>query len=94
MRSPNHLEIKKRCQESIAPLIAKYQLGTPTQFVIDDAGWVNPCIFVNDAFVFRFNARDPNLPKYQREKIAFELLKDTNVPVPHKVTIRDADDGS
>jgi aminoglycoside phosphotransferase (APT) family kinase protein len=90
MRSPNHLEIKKRCQESIPQLMAKHQLGIPTRVVVDEAGWVNPCIFVNDEFVFRFNARDPNLPKYQREKIAFELLKGTDVPVPHAVILDDS----
>ncbi len=92
MRSPNHLEIKKLCQESIPQLMAKHQLGAPTRIVVDESGWVNPCIFVNDEFVFRFNARDPNLPKYQREKIAFELLKGTEVPVPHEVILDDSRD--
>lgn len=90
MRTPNHLEIKGRCIQSIAPLMAKHKLGIPNQIVVDEAGWVNPCIFVNNEFVFRFNARDPNLPKYQREKIAFELLKDTEVPVPQKVILDDS----
>lgn len=90
MRSHNHLEIKKRCQESIPTLMAKYQLGVPTAIIVDDAGWVNPCFFVDDAFVFRFNARDPNLPKYQRGKIAFELLIGADVPVPRKVILDDS----
>lgn len=90
MRSPNHLEIKKRCQESIPLLMAKHRLGIPTRIVVDETGWVNPCIFVNNELVFRFNARDPNLPKYQREKIAFELLKDADVPVPQMVIFDDS----
>lgn len=72
--------------------MAKHELGKPQRIVVDNAGWVNPCIFVDDAFVFRFNARDPGLPKYQREKIAFDLLKHTGVPVPQKVILDDSKD--
>ncbi|MBK7963376.1 MAG: phosphotransferase [Bdellovibrionales bacterium] len=87
MRSPNHQEIKNICQESIPLLMTKHQLGIPTRVVVDETGWVNPCFFVNDKFVFRFNARDPELPKYQREKFAFGLLKTSTVPVPQKVIL-------
>lgn len=90
MRSPNHLEVKRLCREYIAPLMEKHQLGSPRQIVVDDAGWVNPCIFVDDSIVFHFNARDSHLPKYQREKIAFHLLKDAGVPVPHQVILDDS----
>lgn len=87
MRSPNHLEIKNQCNESIPLLMAKHHLGIPTRIVVDETGWVNPCFFVNDKFVFRFNARDPELPKYQREKFAFDLLRTSTVPVPQKVIL-------
>jgi aminoglycoside phosphotransferase (APT) family kinase protein len=65
----------------------KFDFGAVKSIVVDSEGWVNPCIFVNREWVFRFNARDPHLPKYRREKIAFELLKNTAVPVPRKVIL-------
>jgi aminoglycoside phosphotransferase (APT) family kinase protein len=87
MRSSNHLAIKETCHLAIAPLMAKHGLGLPTKILMDETGWVNPCFFINDQFVFRFNARDPDLPKYQREKIAFDLLKTSDIPVPQKVIL-------
>lgn len=91
MRSPHHLTIKKDCLESIPSLMQKHQLGETSSIRQDTDGWVNPCFFVNDSYVFRFNARDPELPKYQREKIIFELLRDNlSIPVPREV-ILDAD---
>jgi aminoglycoside phosphotransferase (APT) family kinase protein len=92
MRTPNHLYIKKTCRNSIEGLMRKHQLGSPNKIVVDETGWVNPCIFVNDTWVFRFNARDPDLPKYQREKFAFDLLQNTKVPVPSKVILDDSKD--
>jgi aminoglycoside phosphotransferase (APT) family kinase protein len=68
----------------------KHQLGSVRSLKIDQNGWVNPCIFVNDDFVFRFNARDPQLPKFQREKIAYDLLRNSDIPVPQKVFLDDS----
>jgi len=90
MRSSNHLAIKETCHSTIASLMTKHGLGIPTKIVMDETGWVNPCFFINDQFVFRFNARDPDLPKYQREKIAFDLLKLLDLPVPQKVILDDS----
>jgi aminoglycoside phosphotransferase (APT) family kinase protein len=90
MRSSNHLAIKENCRSAIAPLMTKHGLGLPIKILMDETGWVNPCFFINDQFVFRFNARDPNLPKYQREKVAFDLLKDSDIPVPQKVILDDS----
>lgn len=87
MRTPRQLEIKDLCRRSIEPLMEKHRLGPVKKIVMDEAGWVNPCFFVNDLFVIRFNARDPSLPKYQREKSAFDLLRSTGVPVPAKVLL-------
>ncbi|HEY8270201.1 MAG TPA: aminoglycoside phosphotransferase family protein, partial [Pseudobdellovibrionaceae bacterium] len=87
MRTPDHLKIKETCRLAILPLMTKHGLGSPINILVDETGWVNPCFFVNDKFVFRFNARDPELPKYQREKFAFDLLKTSTVPVPQKVIL-------
>jgi hypothetical protein len=68
VRSPNHLEIKKACRQAIAPLMAKHGLGSPKEVRVDENGWVNPCFFVDGKFVFRFNARDPGLPKRRTDQ--------------------------
>jgi aminoglycoside phosphotransferase (APT) family kinase protein len=70
--------------------MAHHHLGLPRVVRVDEIGWVNPCIFVNDAYVFRFNARDPKLPKYQREKFAFDRLRENGVPVPRQVILDDS----
>ncbi len=87
MRTANHLAIESQCRQAIQPLMKKHALGQAVDIVMDLEGWVNPCFFVNSNLVFRFNARDPGLPKYQREKIVFDFLKKSIIPVPQKVTL-------
>ena len=87
MRTPNHETVKHRCRESIPALMRRYFLGTPATIAIDESGWVNPCFFVNDKFVFRFNARDVGLPKFQREKIIFDLIENSTLPSPRSVLL-------
>lgn len=48
----------------------------------DEDGWVNPCFFVDEDWVVRFNARDPLLPKFRRERDAYARLHNHGVPVP------------
>lgn len=90
MRSPGHKVVKEHCRKSLPALMEKHGLGQIDKVTLDESGWVNPCFFVNDSWVFRFNARDPNLPKYQREKMAFDLLRDSSIPVPQKVILDDS----
>jgi len=87
MRSPKQREVKEYCKVCIPKILEKYQLGKVEKIVLDDEGWVNPCFFVNDSYVVRFNARDPDLPKYEREKWSFDILKDSSVPVPGRVIL-------
>lgn len=90
MRAPNHLAIKQQCLRSIANLMKKYNLGLPESIIVDDTGWVNPCFFVDRKFVFRFNARDKGLPKFQREKLVFDLLENSSLPIPRQVLLDDS----
>lgn len=87
MRTHNHQEIKENCRSVIMNLMNKHKLGRVSFVTMDTEGWVNPCFFVNDEYVIRFNARDPGLPKYQREKFVFDLLKDLKFPVPDRVIL-------
>ncbi len=90
MRTQNHLEIKQKCEAVIPKLFEKHRLGTINSVKVDKEGWVNPCFFVDGRYAVRFNARDPNLPKFQREKIVFDLLKEQGLPVPQKVLLDDS----
>ncbi len=87
MRNPKQSKIKEQCKKSIKSLMKTHALGEVKEIRLDTEGWVNPCFFVNDQYVFRFNARDPHLPKYNREKIIFDLLNNSKVPVPQKVIL-------
>ena len=90
MRAANQQSIKQRCLDSISELMRKHRLGPPTTITRDESGWVNPCFFVDDRLVFRFNARDVELPKFQREKIVFDLLEGSALPTPRNVLLDDS----
>jgi aminoglycoside phosphotransferase (APT) family kinase protein len=89
MRSPNHLEVKENCRAAIQKIMAQSKLGSVDKVIFDDQGWVNVTAFVNDDFVMRFNARDIQLPKFQREQAVFNLLKGT-VSVPELLLFDDS----
>jgi len=83
MRAPNHQAIKARCEASLPDLFTAHGWPVPTDVVRDQAGWVNPCFFVDHGWVVRFNARDPQLPKFRRERDAYALLHPHGFPVPN-----------
>ena len=62
--------------------MAAWGWGEPEAIVMDEEGWVNPVFFVDDRWVFRFNARDPELPKFQREAAAMERLRAEGFATP------------
>jgi len=70
--------------------MSKFGLVEINHIEMDHEGWVNPCFFVNSKYVFRFNARDPHLPKYQREFFVYQLLKEHHLPVPQMVLLDDS----
>lgn len=65
----------------------KYHLGKIQQVAYSPSGMVNPCVFFNDTFVIRFNVRDPEIPKFRREKMAMELLKEKQILVPEVIAL-------
>lgn len=89
MRAPNHLEIKAICKKSINKIVDSLALPTPQEILMDDQGWVNICFFIDDSVVIRFNARDIQLPKFHREKVAFDILKN-KLPVPDCLVLDDS----
>lgn len=89
MRSPDQFKIKENCRQAMSKIIEKSNLGSAQKVIFDDQGWVNVTAFVNDDLVVRFNARDIQLPKFQRERTAFNLLKNI-VPVPELLVFDDS----
>lgn len=81
MRSRDAEAIKARCRASIPALFEKLALPAPVSIEQDAEGWVNPCFFVDETVV-RFNARDPEQPKHERERRAYELARGAGLPVP------------
>ncbi|OFY98392.1 MAG: hypothetical protein A2Z97_11965 [Bdellovibrionales bacterium GWB1_52_6] len=67
--------------------MADMGLGLPEVVRPTDGGWVNPGYFVNDRYVFRFNARDPHLPKFQRERLAYDLTARKGLPGPQVISL-------
>jgi aminoglycoside phosphotransferase (APT) family kinase protein len=90
MRAANQHSIKQTCLDSIPALMRRHRLGSHSTIARDESGWVNPCFFVDDRLVFRFNARDVGLPKFQREKIVFDLLESSTLPTPRNVLLDDS----
>lgn len=82
MRTPGQEKIKNDCRAAIRPIMERHGLGPPKSIIMDTEGWVNPCFFVDNSIVIRFNARDPHLPKFQREKFIFDRLEDMEIPTP------------
>ncbi len=85
MTSPIPPAAKAACRAALPGLLAAHGVRVTGAVVEDDEGWVNPCYFVGDEVVVRFNSRDPELPKFRREVVAFALARERGVPVPEVV---------
>ena len=74
--SPIPRHIKDTCRAALPALLAAHGLDSSAPIVQDEQGWVNPCYFVGDDLVVRFNSRDPEQPKFTRETVAFDHFPD------------------
>jgi len=94
MRSPDAVAVKARCLAALPGLLRAHGLDSAAKIVQDDEGGVNPCFFIGEDIVVRFNARDPELPKFRREVVSFALARGAALPVPdviaHDTTRRHA----
>jgi len=86
LRSPGRAEAEPKCLAALGALFDKHALGRPGDVEVDRTGWVNICMFVDDVVV-RFNARDPHLPKFRRECIAYRELGIRDFPVPEVLAL-------
>ncbi|WP_181909415.1 phosphotransferase family protein [Paenibacillus taihuensis] len=67
---------------TIQAIFEKHHLGPIDRIEYSDRGIVNPCIFINDHYVVRVNARDVELPKFDNEQQALRMMKSAGIPVP------------
>lgn len=84
MRHPNADQIRSACAEALPRVLRSLGLRADERFELDTEGWVNVCFLGRDVVV-RFNARDPELPKFDREEWAMRVLHDRGFPVPRVV---------
>jgi aminoglycoside phosphotransferase (APT) family kinase protein len=82
MRSHDQAQVKARCRAALPRVLAAMGERAPSDVRQDAEGWVNPCFFVDERLVVRFNARDAGVPKFRRERVAYELLREAGLPVP------------
>ncbi|MGB1253583.1 MAG: phosphotransferase family protein [Candidatus Promineifilaceae bacterium] len=73
-------------EQFIRPIFQHHKLPTVKTISPLSGGMVNPGYYVNDAFVIRFNHRDPHLAKYRRETIAYRHLNGV-VPTPNLIVL-------
>ncbi len=72
----------KFTQTLLQKIFTQHQLGEVWKVQDHSTGIVNPIKIINDVYVLKVNIRDPASPKLQREALAFNLLKNTDVLVP------------
>ncbi|MGI8857871.1 MAG: phosphotransferase family protein [Thermomicrobiales bacterium] len=61
--------------------------GAPRQIAGAASGVSNQCFIVDDARVIRFNTIDTTVPKFDNERVAYELLAGRGLPVPSVVAL-------
>lgn len=66
----------------------KHLLGEIRAIATPERGVINACRIVNDAYVIRFDTLDyADLIRYKGERIAYELLRGSGVPVPDVIAL-------
>lgn len=75
--------------ETIKTIWRAHGLGAVRRIERATSGASNASFIVNDALVIRFNTFDPTVPKFDNERVAYDLLAGSGLPVP-SVTVLDA----
>ena len=71
--------------ETIRAIWRAHDLGAAWRIVRATSGVSNACFIVNDARVIRFNTFDTTVPKFENERVAYDLLARSGLPVPSVV---------
>lgn len=73
--------------ETIGAICRAHGLGAVRQIVRATSGVSNVCFLVNAALVIRFNTFDTAVPKFENERVAYNLLAGSGLPVPSVVVL-------
>src|SRR3982751_3296436 len=74
--------------EALQAICTTHGLGKIESLVQPAQGNINRCLMVNDAYVLRFDILDwGGANRYAGEKWAYDLLRDSGVPVPKVVAL-------
>jgi aminoglycoside phosphotransferase (APT) family kinase protein len=84
MRHPDADRIRDACRAALRPVLEHANLPADLPLELDHEGWVNVC-FLGADVVVRFNARDPDVPKFHREEWAYQVRADRGFPVPRLI---------
>ena len=69
-------------------ILQAHRLGTLHTISRPARGSINPCFIVNDAYVIRFTTlTDKGGSRFESERIAYDLLRESDVPVPEVVAL-------
>lgn len=75
-------------RETLQAICAAHGLGKIERVVHPVQGNINRCFLVNDAYVLRFDVLDwGGVNRYAGEKWAYEILRETDVPVARVVAL-------
>ncbi len=75
--------------ETIRTIWEVHGLGAVRRIARAASGASNLCFIVNDDCVIRFNIFDTMVPKFENERVAYDLLAGSGLPVP-SVIVHDA----
>lgn len=71
----------------IAAIWEAYQLGRVRQIVPTIGGARNTSYIINDELVLRLNTRDPEFVKFRNERIAYQVLAGSGLPLPTVIAV-------
>lgn len=73
--------------ETIREIWRAHGLGAARRIARAASGISNACFIVNDDRVIRFNTFDTMVPKFENERVAYDLLADSGLPVPSVIAL-------
>lgn len=88
MRHPQLNHHIALAEAELPKIMQEVGLSEDTPLVRNSEGWVNLC-YLSEDVVIRFNARDPKLPKFQREAFVYRQLGAQDIPTPELVLYDD-----
>jgi aminoglycoside phosphotransferase (APT) family kinase protein len=92
VRHPEAEQRAAECDAYLPRVFERIGLAADTDYERIGDGWVNLC-YATDEVVVRFNARDPQLPKFRREAHVYRALAGGDLPVPEVLWHAEDPDG-